>query len=134
MPQPPCSYSLSLTASAIPTSSATKFLMFLSKTEASLQGIGYYIPVVCISAALRYWMSSKGRGHRARLDREPRRVAWYPGSEKRAAAFKAAIPGVEELGAIVEDDQQAAAPSSYMPWLFKAGLSPEQVCPDCLPC
>ncbi len=56
-------------------------------------------------------------------------MAWYPGSEKRAAAFKAAIPGVEELGAIVEDDQQAAAPSSYMPWLFKAGLSPEQVCP-----
>ncbi|BDA42382.1 hypothetical protein COCOBI_03-2690 [Coccomyxa sp. Obi] len=67
---------------------------------------------------------------RARLDREPRRVAWYPGSEKRAAAFKAAIPGVEELGAIVEDDQQSAAPSSYMPWLFKAGLSPEQARTD----
>lgn len=54
-------------------------------------------------------------------------MAWYPGSEKRAAAFKAAIPGVEELGTTIEGDAHAAAPSSYIPWLFKAGLSPDQV-------
>jgi hypothetical protein len=63
---------------------------------------------------------------RERLKKEPRRVAWYPGSEQRAKAFMAAMPGVEELGVVMEDSQHA--PSSYIPWLFQAGLSPDKVC------
>ncbi len=54
-------------------------------------------------------------------------MAWYPGSEARAASFRAAIPGVEQLGTVVEGDSAKAAPSSYIPWLFKAGLTPDQV-------
>jgi hypothetical protein len=73
---------------------------------------------------------------RERLAREPRRVAWYPGSEAKVADFRAAIPGVEELGTAVNgaEDGHAAAtqplkapPAAYSPWLFAAGLSPEQV-------
>lgn len=67
-------------------------------------------------------------GARKRLDREPRRVAWYPGSEQRAQAFRAAMPGVEELGTVLQGGSGAkAAPSAYIPWLFKAGLSPTEV-------
>ena len=64
---------------------------------------------------------------RVRLDKEPRRVAWYPGSVERAAAFKKAIPGVEELGSVLDGREAQHAPASYIPWLFKAGLSPEEV-------
>ena len=65
--------------------------------------------------------------YRERLDREPRRVAWYPGSEKRADAFKKAVGGVEELGQELGSAESTSAPSSYIPWLFKSGLSPEEV-------
>ena len=64
---------------------------------------------------------------RERLDREPRRVAWYPGSEKRADAFKKAVGGVEELGQVLSNGESTSAPSAYIPWLFKSGLTPEEV-------
>lgn len=74
---------------------------------------------------------------RERLDREPWRVAWYPGSEKRADAFKKAVGGVEELGQGLGQGlgsgESASAPSAYSPWLFKAGLSPEEVSPGHIP-
>ena len=58
-------------------------------------------------------------------------MAWYPGSERRAAAFRAAVPGVEELGVAVPASEAAGGaqppPASYIPWLFRAGLSPEEV-------
>ena len=65
---------------------------------------------------------------RGRLDKEPRRVAWYPGSEKRADAFKKAVGGVEELGQEISNGESTSAPSTYIPWLFKSGLTPEEVC------
>ena len=64
---------------------------------------------------------------RSRLDKEPRRVAWYPGSEKRADAFKKAVGGVEELGQELGSGKGTSAPSTYIPWLFKSGLSPQEV-------
>ena len=66
---------------------------------------------------------------RERLDREPRRVAWYPGSESRADAFKHAGAGAEELGQPLQNGHSASAPSTYIPWLFRAGLSPAEVAP-----
>ncbi len=64
---------------------------------------------------------------RERLDKEPRRVAWYPGSEKRADAFMKAVGGVEELGQDISNGDSTSAPSTYIPWLFKSGLTPEEV-------
>jgi len=64
---------------------------------------------------------------RLRLAREPRRVAWYTGSAERADSFRRSMPGVEELGAAEAGaDTRARA---YLPWLFKAGLTPEQARP-----
>lgn len=63
-------------------------------------------------------------GCRRRLARLPKRVAWYPGSHQKHAAFKAKFAGVEELGA---DSSPAAKPTGYLPWLFKSGLSPDEV-------
>ena len=56
-------------------------------------------------------------------------MAWYPGSESRADAFKHAGVGVEELGQPLQNGQSASAPSTYIPWLFRAGLSPAEVAP-----
>ena len=66
------------------------------------------------------------RVYRQRLAREPRRVAWYPGSTQKAEAFRSSLPGIEELGAAAPADA-GAPPQAYLPWLFKAGLSPEEV-------
>jgi len=64
---------------------------------------------------------------RLRLAREPRRVAWYTGSAERADSFRRSMPGVEELGAAEAGaDTRARA---YLPWLFKAGLTPDQARP-----
>ncbi|KAK9835218.1 hypothetical protein WJX81_006473 [Elliptochloris bilobata] len=62
---------------------------------------------------------------RQRLAREPRRVAWYPGSEKRAQTFRSSLPGIEALGTAVPPEA-GATPQTYLPWLFKAGLSPSE--------
>jgi len=62
---------------------------------------------------------------RERLDAIPRRVPWYPGSEKRYTEFKAKFKGAQELGQV----SSQPAPASCKPWLFEAGLTPEQVPP-----
>ena len=54
-------------------------------------------------------------------------MAWYPGSTQKAEAFRRCLPGIEELGAVAPADA-GAPPQAYLPWLFKAGLSPEEVC------
>ena len=59
-------------------------------------------------------------------------MAWYPGSESRADAFKHAGAGAEELGQPLENGHSASAPSTYIPWLFRAGLSPHEVAPHAL--
>ena len=56
-------------------------------------------------------------------------MAWYPGSESKADAFKHASAGVEELGQPLQNGHSASAPSTYIPWLFRAGLSPAEVAP-----
>ena len=61
--------------------------------------------------------------HRRRLDAEPQRVAWYPGSKERMADAERRIPGLKGYG-------QAPKPSNghaFSPWLFADGLSPDQV-------
>ena len=58
-------------------------------------------------------------------------MAWYPGSESRADAFKHAGAGAEELGQPLQNGHSASAPSTYIPWLFRAGLSPAEVAPLC---
>eukprot|EP00884_Botryococcus_braunii_P012779 jgi/Botrbrau1/21501/Bobra.174_2s0009.2 len=61
-----------------------------------------------------------------KLDALPRRVAWYPGSEKRAAAFQAAFPQAACLGYEVPQGHTTPA---CIPWMFASGLTPEQVNP-----
>ena len=61
---------------------------------------------------------------RERLAELPRRFAWYPGSDKRSAAFKAKFRDAEELGTAVEGGETSAG---FLPWTFKSGLTPDQV-------
>lgn len=82
---------------------------------------------MCALKGLQACLTIGARGCRQRLAREPRRVAWYPGSTQKAAAFRSSLPGIEELGAAAPADA-GAPPQAYLPWLFKAGLSPEEVC------
>ncbi|PSC73701.1 NAD-dependent aldehyde dehydrogenase [Micractinium conductrix] len=70
---------------------------------------------------------------RRKLAALPNRVAYYPGSDKKHAAFLARFEGVETLGeGSAAADGAALASSSGRaelrptPWLLKAGLSPEQ--------
>lgn len=79
------------------------------------------------SSVCRFARPVAARVCRQRLAREPRRVAWYPGSTQKAEAFRSSLPGIEELGAAAPADA-GAPPQAYLPWLFKAGLSPEEVC------
>ena len=61
---------------------------------------------------------------RRRLDREPQRVPWYPGSDKRQAAFRQKFATAEAHGsdqAVRHEGVKAA------PWLLQAGLSPDKV-------
>ena len=58
-------------------------------------------------------------------------MAWYPGSEGRADAFKHAGAGAEELGQPLQNGRSASAPATYIPWLFRAGLSPHEVGASC---
>lgn len=57
-----------------------------------------------------------------------KKVAWYPGSVERHSAFKARFPDAEELGTDGAGSD-AKKPAAYLPWLFKSGLTPEQVLP-----
>ena len=61
---------------------------------------------------------------RKRLAELPRRFAWYPGSDKRSAAFKAKFRDAEELGTAVEGGETSAG---FLPWIFKSGLTPDEV-------
>ena len=61
---------------------------------------------------------------RQRLAELPRRFAWYPGSEKRWAAFKAKFRDAAELGTPVDGGEQSAG---FLPWVFKSGLTPDEV-------
>lgn len=63
---------------------------------------------------------------RESLLRLNRRVAWYPGSEKRFAAFRSKFKDAEELGVQLGEDSEPK-PEGYLPWLFKSGLSPAEV-------
>lgn len=82
--------------------------------------------------------------HRDRLNDEPQRVAWYPGSEQRLVQAKKTISGLQPLGRRLQpgpehpaDDGdskisktpngKAAPPTTYWPWLLSTGLSPQQV-------
>ena len=85
---------------------------------------------MCAHIGLQVCLTIAARVCRQRLAREPRRVAWYPGSTQKAAAFRSSLPGIEELGAAAPADA-GAPPQAYLPWLFKAGLSPEEVCEPC---
>ncbi|KAK9787722.1 hypothetical protein WJX73_000861 [Symbiochloris irregularis] len=74
---------------------------------------------------------------RKRLDEEPRRVSWYPGSRERLNHAKQSIPGLRELGQRAESGPQASTSSGpsqsassgsnvYEPWLLSTGLTPDQ--------
>jgi hypothetical protein len=70
---------------------------------------------------------------RAKLSSLPNRVAYYPGSDKKHAAFRARFPDVEALGAGSTDADGAALGSGSAraevrpsPWLLKAGLPPDE--------
>lgn len=73
---------------------------------------------------------------RKKLFETPNRVAYYPGSGHRAAAFKEKFPDAEQLGAVtctVDADGALIASSQdgthvdirRLPWLLKTGLAPE---------
>lgn len=62
--------------------------------------------------------------HRSRLASIPRRVAWYPGSQKKYSQFKNKYKDAEELGVAVPKGDEHA---EYYPWLLRANLSPEEV-------
>ncbi|KAL4444976.1 hypothetical protein ABPG77_004026 [Micractinium sp. CCAP 211/92] len=71
---------------------------------------------------------------RRRLAALPNRVAYYPGSDKRHAAFLARFEGVERLGEGSADGADGVALASDsgrvelrpVPWLLKAGLRPDE--------
>ncbi|KAK9814745.1 hypothetical protein WJX72_010772 [[Myrmecia] bisecta] len=58
---------------------------------------------------------------RKRLDAEPQRVPYYPGSDKRFAAFRTEFPDVQELGQAVPEGS-----GRQQPYLLRTGLSPDQ--------
>ena len=59
------------------------------------------------------------------LDEMPRKVAWYPGSAQKKAAFKRKFPKSSDLGVEVQADSR---PEGYMPWSVADDLDPAQVC------
>lgn len=75
---------------------------------------------------------------RKKLAATPNRVAFYPGSGHKAAAFKTKFPDAEEIGngtVLGVDGALVAAPASpeydhvdvrAIPWLLKTGLLPEE--------
>ncbi|KAL4447993.1 hypothetical protein ABPG75_005212 [Micractinium tetrahymenae] len=71
---------------------------------------------------------------RRKLTSLPNRVAFYPGSDKKHAAFLARFEGVERLGEGSAEAADGAALASSSgraelrpaPWLLKAGLRPEE--------
>ncbi len=75
--------------------------------------------------AQEWWQQAcPGCPCRRRLDREPQRVPWYPGSDKRQAAFCQKFATAEAHGsdqAVRHEGVKAA------PWLLQAGLSPDKV-------
>jgi len=66
---------------------------------------------------------------RAALNATPRRVAYYPGSAAKAAAFRAgAGPPVEDLGAPLPGAGTLdPAAGVVLPWMLRAGLAPDEV-------
>jgi hypothetical protein len=67
---------------------------------------------------------------RDRLARSWRRAPYYPGSEAKLQAFRAAFPDAEELGRVPPPEGKGAEASSsaavVVPWLLKAGLTADQ--------
>lgn len=61
---------------------------------------------------------------RQRLQSTACKVAWYPGSAEKYAAFKAKFPQATELGSKVEG---ATNDEGYFGWTFAEDLSPAQV-------
>ena len=73
---------------------------------------------------------------RAKLCALPPRVAYYPGSQAKHAAFLAKFPAAERLGTPEGSGDGAALASAGdspevkpTPWLLQAGLSPDEVSP-----
>ncbi|KAK9868062.1 hypothetical protein WJX84_011056 [Apatococcus fuscideae] len=67
---------------------------------------------------------------RKALAEAPCRAAYYPGSEKRAAAFCKSFGKVEALGNPNFAENCDEAKVQAMPFLFQAGLSPKEACLD----
>jgi hypothetical protein len=66
------------------------------------------------------------------LNKTPRRIAWYPGSKEKAAAFLKTFENAERLGTSCPAGNDPAFEGEYLPWCFQTGLSPDEVCPaDC---
>ena len=71
---------------------------------------------------------------RAKLRALPPRVAYYPGSHEKHAAFLAKFPAAERLGTPggsgveADGDRPEVKPTA---WLLQAGLSPDEVRPAC---
>lgn len=70
---------------------------------------------------------------RLKLAALPNRIAYYPGSDKKTAAFMQRFESVECLGsgAVEGDGEQLSCSSQHAdvkttPWLLKAGLTPDQ--------
>lgn len=66
---------------------------------------------------------------RRKLNAVPRRVAWYPGSREKAATFLKTFRNAEELGIKHPAGSDSTFEGKYIPWLFRPGLTPDEVSP-----
>jgi acyl-CoA reductase-like NAD-dependent aldehyde dehydrogenase len=73
---------------------------------------------------------------RERLAATPTRVGYYPGTGRKAAAFKKTFPDAEEIGGKTKEDANGdlvaidQRDERRLPWLLKLGLTPEQAIGD----